>query len=223
MRRSPCIFSWDPNWPLLRLSINRARGWPLSPATLEFRNHGPEPASKSRIAEHVSSPPGKVGMPFAVSPSVRTRTSNAQLSRAGGWMVMLPYLSLFGSSSTVLGDCAQCDMTEDPPERLVPLCNFSRGGLSSLAATYGRDRITILCPLSLCRLFHRPDLSIGGRLSNNLLQSTRVRSHNDLLTNLAPHAPNSALLLTRVIGCFSPECINHHYIQRRSLIRSFLH
>src|SRR5271156_375207 len=64
MRRSPCIFSWDPNWPLLRLSINRARGWPLSPATLEFRNHGPEPASKSRIAEHVSSPPGKVGMYF---------------------------------------------------------------------------------------------------------------------------------------------------------------
>src|SRR5271155_4238580 len=117
MRRSPCIFSWDPNWPLLRLSINRARGWPLSPATLEFRNHGPEPASKSRIAEHVPSPPGKVGMPFAVFPLCPHAYFKCLASRAGGWMVMLPYLSLFGSSSTVLGDCAQCDMTEAPPEK----------------------------------------------------------------------------------------------------------
>jgi hypothetical protein len=68
MRRSPCIFSWDPNWPLLRLSINRARGWPPSPATLEFRNHGAEPASKSRFAEHVPSPPGKLGSPSQFPP-----------------------------------------------------------------------------------------------------------------------------------------------------------
>jgi hypothetical protein len=33
---------------------------PLSAAILEFRNHGPRPASKSRFAEHAPSPPGKV-------------------------------------------------------------------------------------------------------------------------------------------------------------------
>src|SRR5271163_3262399 len=100
MRRSLGIFSGDPNWPLLRLSINRARGWPLGPATLEFRNHGPGPASKSRFAEHVPSPPGKVASHSSrvvQMPSFTSRGSDGNVTVSVPAWQLLPQ---------VLGDCA---------------------------------------------------------------------------------------------------------------------
>ena len=96
MRRRPCIFSWDPNWPLLRLSINRARGWPLSLAILEFRNHAQGLLANLDFAEHVSCTPlAKVGGP-SQCPHLSSRVVQMpSFHEPGGWMVMLPYLSLF--------------------------------------------------------------------------------------------------------------------------------